>query len=236
MVGWHHWPNGHEFEQAPGDSGEQRKLAWCSPWGHKSQTRLSDWTNKRRQRQLTITSSYYAADTTESALKGTAAAAKSLRLCPTVSILLTPYKVGASVCILQMQQPKLREKHPHAQDYTGLLRGSVWTDRPFSGSLLSTTTPLYSHKVEFSKFTSGTQRKERWLPIKVQGRPQGEDRQDSDRQREVCVNSGPQVNKAAEPARCRNRMGRTGAHRGEWCTRRHSGKALQGPQRDALGL
>ena len=55
----------------------------------KSQTWLSDWTNKRRQRQLTITSSYYAADTTESALKGTAAAAKLLRSCPTVSILLT---------------------------------------------------------------------------------------------------------------------------------------------------
>ena len=125
---------------------------------------------------------------------------------------------------------------------TPLLGGSVWTDRPFLGSLLSTTTPLCSHKVEFSKCygfwttLQGTQRKERWLPIKVQGRPQGEDRQDSDRQREACVNSGPQVNKAAEPARCRNRMGRTGAHRGEWCTGRHSGKALQGPQRDALGL
>ena len=35
MVGWHHGLNGHEFEQALGDSGEQRSLACFSPWGHK---------------------------------------------------------------------------------------------------------------------------------------------------------------------------------------------------------
>ena len=35
MVGWHHWPNGHESEQTPGDSERQRSLACCSPWGHK---------------------------------------------------------------------------------------------------------------------------------------------------------------------------------------------------------
>ena len=35
MVGWHHWLNGHEFEQAPGDSEGQGSLACCSPWGHK---------------------------------------------------------------------------------------------------------------------------------------------------------------------------------------------------------
>ena len=42
MVGWHHWLNGHEFEQAPEDSEGQGSLACCSPWGHK-ETRLSDW-------------------------------------------------------------------------------------------------------------------------------------------------------------------------------------------------
>ena len=26
MVGWHHWLNGHEFEQAPGDGEGQGKL------------------------------------------------------------------------------------------------------------------------------------------------------------------------------------------------------------------
>ena len=35
MVEWHHWFNGHEFEQAPGDSGGQRSLVCCRPWGHK---------------------------------------------------------------------------------------------------------------------------------------------------------------------------------------------------------
>ena len=31
MVGWHHWLNGHEFEQAPGDHEGQRSLACYSP-------------------------------------------------------------------------------------------------------------------------------------------------------------------------------------------------------------
>ena len=35
MVGWHHWLNGHEFEQALGDSEGQGSLVCCSPWGHK---------------------------------------------------------------------------------------------------------------------------------------------------------------------------------------------------------
>ena len=35
MVGWSHWLNGHEFEQAPGDGEGQEHLVGCSPWGHK---------------------------------------------------------------------------------------------------------------------------------------------------------------------------------------------------------
>ena len=35
MVGWHHWLNGHEFEQTSGDSEGQESLACCSPWGCK---------------------------------------------------------------------------------------------------------------------------------------------------------------------------------------------------------
>ena len=31
----HHWLNGHEFEKTLGDSGGQRSLACCSPWGYK---------------------------------------------------------------------------------------------------------------------------------------------------------------------------------------------------------
>ena len=35
MVGWHHRPKLHEFEQPPGDTEGQGCLARCSPWGHK---------------------------------------------------------------------------------------------------------------------------------------------------------------------------------------------------------
>ena len=34
-VGWHHWLNGHEFEQALGEGEGQGSLACCSSWGHK---------------------------------------------------------------------------------------------------------------------------------------------------------------------------------------------------------
>ena len=42
MFGWHHWLNGHEFEQTLGDG--QGSLTCWSPWGHKIRTKLSDWT------------------------------------------------------------------------------------------------------------------------------------------------------------------------------------------------
>ena len=35
MVGWHHWLNGHEFEQALGDCEGQGNLGSCSSWGCK---------------------------------------------------------------------------------------------------------------------------------------------------------------------------------------------------------
>ena len=35
MVGWHHQPDGHEFEQAPGVGDGQGGLVGCSPWGRK---------------------------------------------------------------------------------------------------------------------------------------------------------------------------------------------------------
>ena len=34
VVGWHHWLDGHEFEQTLGDGDGQGGLA-CSPWGRK---------------------------------------------------------------------------------------------------------------------------------------------------------------------------------------------------------
>ena len=48
MVGWHHWPDGHEFEQDSGVGDGQGGLACCSPWGcrfrHDWATKLN-WTN-----------------------------------------------------------------------------------------------------------------------------------------------------------------------------------------------
>ena len=35
VVGWHHWLNGHEFEQAPGVGDGQWSLACCIPRGRK---------------------------------------------------------------------------------------------------------------------------------------------------------------------------------------------------------
>ena len=39
IVGQHHWLNGHEFEQTPGDSEGQGSLACCSPCGLKESDR-----------------------------------------------------------------------------------------------------------------------------------------------------------------------------------------------------
>ena len=46
MVGWHHWLNGHEFEQALRVGDGQGGLACCSPWGHKEldTTEQRNWT------------------------------------------------------------------------------------------------------------------------------------------------------------------------------------------------
>ena len=46
MVGWHHWFNGHEFKQAPGDGKGQGSLACCSPWGHRVG---HDWVTEQQQ-------------------------------------------------------------------------------------------------------------------------------------------------------------------------------------------
>ena len=52
MVGWRHWLDGHEFEQAPGVGGGQGSLVCCSPWGHKE----SDMTKRLYWTELTCIS------------------------------------------------------------------------------------------------------------------------------------------------------------------------------------
>ena len=49
MVGWHHWLNGHEFEQAPGDGEGQGSLECCSPWGHKESDMTQQLNNSKKK-------------------------------------------------------------------------------------------------------------------------------------------------------------------------------------------
>ena len=44
MVGWHHWLDGHDFEQAPGAGDGQGSLVCFSPWGHKALD-MTEWLN-----------------------------------------------------------------------------------------------------------------------------------------------------------------------------------------------
>ena len=50
MVGWHHWLDGHEFEQVPGVGDRQGSLACCCPQGCKESdmTEQLDWLNTLR--------------------------------------------------------------------------------------------------------------------------------------------------------------------------------------------
>ena len=47
MVGWHHWLDGHEFEQVLGVGDGQGGLVCCSPWGLKwlDTTERLNWTD-----------------------------------------------------------------------------------------------------------------------------------------------------------------------------------------------
>ena len=44
MVGWHHWRDGHEFEQALGVGDGLGSLACCSPLGH-NESDTTEWLN-----------------------------------------------------------------------------------------------------------------------------------------------------------------------------------------------
>ena len=58
MVGWHHWLNGHEFEQAPGVGYGQGSLACCSSWGCKE----LDMTEQLKWTELGGKMSYWSVD------------------------------------------------------------------------------------------------------------------------------------------------------------------------------
>ena len=56
MVGWHHWLNGREFEQALGVDDGQGSLVGCSPWGCKEldMTERLNWLTKETRRSGSI--------------------------------------------------------------------------------------------------------------------------------------------------------------------------------------
>ena len=50
MAAWHHWLNGHKFEQVPGDGEWQGSLACYSPWGHKESETTEQLNNNHTHR------------------------------------------------------------------------------------------------------------------------------------------------------------------------------------------
>ena len=44
MVGWHHWLDGHEFEQTLEVGDGQASLVCCNPWGCK-ESNMTEWLN-----------------------------------------------------------------------------------------------------------------------------------------------------------------------------------------------
>ena len=56
---WHHWLNGHEFEQSWGDGEGQGRLACCSPWGHKELDTTEGLNTTTFQEIFSLSSSTY---------------------------------------------------------------------------------------------------------------------------------------------------------------------------------
>ena len=57
-VGWHHWLDGHEFEQALGFGDGQGSLACCSPWSHK-ESDTTEQLNHHHMKGIQFISSIY---------------------------------------------------------------------------------------------------------------------------------------------------------------------------------
>ena len=58
MVGWHHWLNGHKFEQTPKRWWRTGKPGVLQSMGWQSQTRLSDWVTSISITQLFVQRDY----------------------------------------------------------------------------------------------------------------------------------------------------------------------------------
>ena len=84
MVGWHHWLEGHEFEQTPGAGDRQGNLACYSPWGHREPGH--NWATELKSKEDRKAKSESCAPSggREKEIRKVAAAAKLLQLCPTL--------------------------------------------------------------------------------------------------------------------------------------------------------
>ena len=74
MVGWHHWPNGHEFEQALGDGKGQEAWRAAVHGVAKSWTWLSNWTTTAKaiwRNQAPLLRQHYKATVIKTVTTGT---------------------------------------------------------------------------------------------------------------------------------------------------------------------
>ena len=58
MAGWHHWLNGHEFEQILGDSEGQGSLACCSLRGHNESDMTEQLNNNKCSQHISVNINY----------------------------------------------------------------------------------------------------------------------------------------------------------------------------------
>ena len=60
MAGWHHWPDGCEFEWTPGVGDGQGGLACCDSWGRKESdtTEWLNWTELRKSNNNNVAHIY----------------------------------------------------------------------------------------------------------------------------------------------------------------------------------
>ena len=52
MLGWHHWLNGHQFEQTSGDKEGQRSLVCCSQRSHKESDTIQQLNNNNKVQNI----------------------------------------------------------------------------------------------------------------------------------------------------------------------------------------
>ena len=54
IVGWHHWLNGHELEQTPGDGERWGSLACCNSWGQKKSDMTERLNNNHNFKEINM--------------------------------------------------------------------------------------------------------------------------------------------------------------------------------------